>query len=69
VTRRGVIAARAISTVAEYASTGVSCQENVRILFGSQRMTTLRRAGSYRRDGLIERFGTDAALPDLLVVP
>jgi hypothetical protein len=25
------------------------------------------RAGSYRRDGLMARFGTDIALPDLLV--
>jgi hypothetical protein len=25
------------------------------------------RAGSYRRDGLVERFGADIALPDLLV--
>src|SRR5208283_4922760 len=24
------------------------------------------RAGSYRRDGLIQRFGADAALPDVL---
>jgi hypothetical protein len=26
------------------------------------------RAGSYRRDGLMVRFGADIALPDLLVV-
>ena len=25
------------------------------------------RAGSYRLDGLIERFGVDAALPDVLM--
>lgn len=25
------------------------------------------RAGSYRLDGLIERFGADAALPDVLL--
>jgi hypothetical protein len=25
------------------------------------------RAGSYRREGLIERFGADAALPDVLI--
>jgi hypothetical protein len=31
--RGGLIAARAISTVSDYAITGVSCQENVRVLF------------------------------------
>jgi hypothetical protein len=25
------------------------------------------RAGSYRRDGLVARFGADAALPDVLI--
>jgi hypothetical protein len=35
--RGGLIAARTISTVANYAPTGVSCQENVRVLFSAAR--------------------------------
>jgi hypothetical protein len=65
--REGLIAARTISTIADYATTGVSCQEIVRVLFSRIECPRCGRAGSYRREGLLARFGADAALPDVLM--
>jgi len=37
------------------------------ISIGSSAKSCRDRAGSYRRDGLLARFGADIALPDLLM--